>query len=108
MDSEIGLPALRSLSIIMINDDGLLERSRCELILRRSSSGSFLLSRTSASLQADGASSLYFFAAFSTSGLGVRIPRKVPSDIHRMLTMSKSAGFLAPLRISYMAAMSSS
>jgi len=94
--SEIGLPFLMSLSIIMTRDEGLLDRSRCEQIFLRSSSGSLRPSKTSANLHAEGASSLYFFATFSTSGLGVKTPRKTPSDIQRIDTISRSAGFFAP------------
>mmetsp|Transcript_76222 Transcript_76222/g.170483 ORF Transcript_76222/g.170483 Transcript_76222/m.170483 type:complete len:201 (-) Transcript_76222:40-642(-) len=36
------------------------------------------------------------------------MPLKIPSAIHRMLTMRRSAGFFAPFKISYMDAMSSS
>lgn len=106
--SGTGFPFLRSLNIIMIRDEGLFERSKWVEIFFKSWSGFSRLSRTSASLHAEGASSLYFLAAFSTSLLGVATPRKTPSAIHRTDTMSRSAGFLAPLRISYMDAKSSS
>lgn len=101
-------PFLMSLSMIMTKDDGLFEAAKCSQILSRASSGSSRLSKASASLHAEGASSLYFLEAFSTLGFGVRQPRKTPCSIHRMLTMRRSAGFLAPFRISYKEAMSSS
>lgn len=104
----IGFPLLRSLSICMTRDEGLLEAARWSEIFLKSPSESSLLSSTSANLQAEGASNLYIFAAFSTLGSGVRVPRKTPLSIQRMLTMRRSAGFLAPFRISYIAAMSSS
>mmetsp|Transcript_45540 Transcript_45540/g.136103 ORF Transcript_45540/g.136103 Transcript_45540/m.136103 type:complete len:265 (+) Transcript_45540:95-889(+) len=108
VDSSTGWPFLRSLSIIMTNAEGLFERSKCWDIFFKSMCGSSRHSSTSASLQAEGASSLYLLATFSTSGFGVFVPLKTPSAIHRILTIRRSAGFFAPFRISYIDAMSSS
>lgn len=100
MHGPMSFPSLMSLSMIMTKDEGLLEAAKCSLIFFRSPSGSSLDSNTSASLQAEGASSLNFLAAFSTCGFGVKLPLNTPCSIQRMLTMSKSAGFFAPFKIS--------
>mmetsp|Transcript_32679 Transcript_32679/g.90132 ORF Transcript_32679/g.90132 Transcript_32679/m.90132 type:complete len:265 (-) Transcript_32679:337-1131(-) len=95
----------------MTSDDGLLDRSKCMQIFCRSSSGSFRPSKASASLHADGGSSLNFFAAFTTSAFGPYGPENTPSLIHRTFIFSRSALWAVLLhlpRISYKEPKSSS
>mmetsp|Transcript_78439 Transcript_78439/g.197036 ORF Transcript_78439/g.197036 Transcript_78439/m.197036 type:complete len:304 (+) Transcript_78439:303-1214(+) len=106
--SFTGLPSRRSLSSIIIKDEGLFERSKCLPIFPMSPSGSSRLSKTSPSFTAACASSLYFLANSWTLLSNADMPRNWPMRMSLSFIISKPEGFLAPSRPTQRACMSAS